>query len=898
VVYSEKAILLYWSSRHIASLPRWVFITTFLFAPAIADGLDSAKNKPPSLVTDPLIRTTPELLKHGLWGSSSVEIGIDSTGSVDSCIVAPSGNHGFDSLVKRNVAAARFTPAIGNGRAVPSTVRFEIAVPYDSLVSQCLRLPPNFVGTVIDTFRRKSLPETRIFVHYTDTTEDSALAIGFNRYLAAIGNRAGQKYDGTLIVAVTDSLGRFAFRLLPRGHFTVSVQSAGYEIGHFRGSISGDGQQECRYILRSLEERSHDSAYVITVYGRQTFADKKIDIAEEEKHVGFSPLLSNVVQAKAEIRRVPEGPSMMLVRSGCPYDNVYVVAGVPMLAPFHFGGYPYADIDGLMISALSNVNVTINDIAAKRVDASECIVAADPGRITYDNDSAVKGFYLKGDFSMLGVDLLAAYSAKKKAGDYVQVGYSACDNYMLKFDTSFYPSVKMGNQGIGIPLNYGNATLAASKSVGPLRCTAFGWLAWDSYNMLKATTNQGIRDSLVYYGLAGKAVLPWGMGSIKFTNDSSNMSFTIGGSHQFFGTGKQIISTVVSTRAFLNNGEITADFDTIIRTPFVAKLTAHVGYDQWNGYLIQQENNQTDTMYRAQGTETGLHLNTSLIKQTGRFTTELDLLASAIKYTGIIQLIGDAGASVTYEGDNFHTGIHFGRVTSRPDVRGLPDSLFRMQLDRTYIASLPLFFRYGMVTKFGVEPYIRYSTNAPQLDPVTQVWNPHGATRVSAYGSDFDCRIVPMWWAEFTAALNLADARRLNTAGNSLPYEWNLPWTIRANLHFHSKSDRFHLYVDYIRSKGLPYYDLDSGAYATLPVYRSLDLNFQIRSILPPQFRNLFHLNLYINKLDCYITLKNVQDLLEISNVRDYYWDSKGNRQPVYLGFGRVDIGARFGIKW
>ena len=127
------------------------------------------------------------------------------------------------------------------------------------------------------------------------------------------------------------------------------------------------------------------------MYGRSKFDEKKIVIAEEEKHTGFSPFLSNIVQAKAEIRRIPEGPSMMLVRSGCPYDNVYLIAGVPMLAPFHFGGHPYADIDGIMISALSDVNVTINDIAAKRIDASGCIVKADPGMITYDNVGR-KGF--------------------------------------------------------------------------------------------------------------------------------------------------------------------------------------------------------------------------------------------------------------------------------------------------------------------------------------------------------------------------------------------------------------------------------------------------------------------------------------------------------------------------
>jgi hypothetical protein len=794
--------------------------------------------------------------------------------------------------VKSNVAAAQFTPAIENGRAVSSTVRFDIAIPYDSLIAQSSRLPPNFSGTVIDTVLKMSLPKTRILVHYTDTTEDNNLTIGFSRYLLLIGNRAGQHYDGKLLVTETDSLGRFTLRMLPRGHFTVSVQSAGYEIGHFQGHISGDELNQLRYVLKPSEERSRDSTLEITTYGRQTFTEKKIVVADEEKHTGFSPLLSNVVQSKAEIRRVPEGPSKMLVRSGCPYDNMYVIAGVPMLAPFHFGGHPYADIDGVMISALSSVKVTINDIAAKRVDASGCIVEADPGRITYDN-VATKGLYLKADLAMLGIDFLAAYTSKKKPSDFLQVGYSAGDGYSLKFTNWRNLSVSHGNQGIGIPLNYGNATLAGSKSVGSSRCTFFGWLAWDSYNLLKTTNTeeQNRRDSIINHGKPEKTFFPWGMGSIKITADSSTRSFTIGGAHQFFGSGKQVNSKVFTTRSYLNNGEMSADFDTIIHTPFVAKLTARINYDEWNGFCSQQVKDSIDTLWQPSGKETGGHINTSFIKQKGHITGEVDLLASIINYnSNTTKFTGDGGASLTYEGDNYQAGIHFGRVTSRPDIRGLPDSHFRMQLNSTYIASLPLFFRYSFITKFGVTPYIRYSAYAPQLDPVKQVWDPGRSTPIIAGGADFDCRIVPTSWAELSTALNLANARRFNTSNDSLTvYEWNLPWTIRTSLHLHTKSDRVHLYADYIRSKGLPYYDIDNQAYNTLPVYRSLDLNFQFRMHVPRQR--------YINKLDCYATVKNVLDLFNTSNVRDYYWDSNGTRQPVFLGKGRVDIGARFGIK-
>lgn len=870
--------------------------TVFIKPEVSAETLDSIQNEPPALVTDPLIRATPELLKRGLWGSISVEVTIDSTGLVDSCIVEKSQNPSFDSLVKCRVDSAVFTPAKENGRAISSVVRFEVNVPQDSLLEKCIRLPPNFTGTVVDTALKITLPKTSILMYYTDTTEDRDINIGFSRYLSLIGNKAGWKYDGKLISGSTDSLGRFSFRLSPVGHFTVSVQSSGYEIGKFRGYISKDEQLQCSYVLKqSSQEPPRDSTYEITVYGKQQFAEKKINIAEEEKHVGFSPFLSNIVQAKAEIRRVPEGPSMMLVRSGCPFDNVYMIAGVPMPAPFHFGGNPYADIDGVMISALPDVKVTINDIAAKRLDASGCIVEANPGKIKYD-DGVEKGIYLKGDFSTIGVDLLAAYTAKRDSGDFVQIGYSACNSYMLKYDYFSYRSAVKAKDGIGVPQSYGNATLTGSKSIGAFRCNAFGWFAWDSYNVNKSRIDEEKlfpdNDKPENLSDKGKTFLPWGMGSVKLSKDSSNRSIMIGGAHQFFGTGKQFHSLMTTTRSYLNNGELKVDLDTIVRNPFKLKLSCGVNHDEWNGFLSHQFENSIDTLYSSRGTETGVDLKPSFIKQTGRVTTELDLLASAVKYTKDCQFIGDAGVSSIYAGGNYSTGIYLGRVTSRPDIRGLPDSRFRKKLDHAYIASLPFFFRFKMITKVGIEPYVRYCTNMPRLDPVKQIWDPSGSTPVLAEGADFDFRISPASWAEFSTALNLADTRRLSSKSDSLlSYEWNLPWTIRAGLHLHSRSDRYHLYLDYIRTKGLPYYDLDNKEYEALPDYQSLDMNFQLRTFSSPQR--------FINKLDFYVTLKNLFSLLGKmnTNARDYYWDENGLRQPIFLGGGRMDIGARFGIK-
>lgn len=228
------------------------FVSSVFFSQSIfAELSDSVQT--PSLLTNPLIRSTSELLKQGIWGSCTVEVEIDSTGSVDSFSVSPSGNLSFDTLVRSKIIAARFSPALENGHAVPSVIQFEIAVPKDSLLAQCLQLPPVFTGTVIDTSEKVPLSGARIIVYYTDTTEDSSITIGFSNYLSIIGNLDGLKYNGKIISTITDSLGRFSFKLLPAGHITISVQSKGYGIGQFRGFIDKSKPLDSQFILDALQ---------------------------------------------------------------------------------------------------------------------------------------------------------------------------------------------------------------------------------------------------------------------------------------------------------------------------------------------------------------------------------------------------------------------------------------------------------------------------------------------------------------------------------------------------------------------------------------------------------------------------------------------------------------------
>lgn len=844
---------------------------------------DSPENRPPVLVTNPLVELTPELLKKGIFGSVAVEVGIDTAGRTDTFTVA-TRSFLLDSLLSEALRKAQFVPAMEAGKTVAAIARFDVDLSPDSVVDKCMQGPPDFIGCVIDSAPYTLLPHARIRIHYVDTTGDSLLAGRFGEYLSLLCRVAKLEFDGTTITVVADSQGRFALKLFPAGTITLSIQAPGYETSRFTCKLTNKKPVEKVFALTPIPDLPADTAYDITVHGHHILTDTRVQIEEEERRIGITQNVSSLIQSKAEIRRVPEGPSMMLVRSGTPFDNTYVIAGVTMLAPFHFGGYPYADIDGLMISALKNVSVKVDGVAAKRIDASGCIIEAMPGRIGYDFVPAAKGVYVKGDASISGVDLLAAY-AQKDSHDYLQLGLTASQEYSLEYLKRFYTSVSDANYGIGVPTTFANATLSGSKKLGGFTVDGFVWGAADVYDTLK-NINRVLQGSMMS-GNAEKFI-PWGMASVRILSDASGRSLTMGGAHQYFGGGNQFGTVLYETRSELDNSEITLDFDTVRTSPGIMTLKIRVNRDKWSGWM--QEYNALDKgkVINRKGDEAGLHGNASFTKRYGLFAASLDMLGSAIRYEDDNQFMGDAGGSVIYEKEDFSAGVHMGRISSRPDIRGLPDADFRKKIGHTYIASFPLLVRNRTFTRLSIEPYYRYCTLLPQLDPVRKMWDPAGSTPLTALGIDLEGRGNPVSFAECYASLNLANAHRSNREKNTVQYEWSLPWTVRSGVHLFDKKERTHLYVNYIISSGLPYYDVKEQTYGELPRYRSLDLSFQ--------YRTLFY-NSMLKRLDCYFGVKNIFDLYERTNIRDYYWNSLGYRNAVYLGFGRIDLGLRFGVK-
>ena len=233
----------------------------------------------------------------------------------------------------------------------------------------------------------------------------------------------------------TDAAGHFGFRLLPFCLAKIVVLADGYGIADFYEYPKQEKKLMVRYFLdmNFIDTVPFDSMNIINVYGHAPASQKKINVERTELARGLTHSVSKLLLSQSTIRHMPEGPSALLVRSASPFDNRYIIAGVPFLAPFHFGGYPYGDLDGMMISALSDIKVTVNDIAGRYADVSGALIEANPGIYRPADPDLIPRPELAVDCGWLSYDLLLSIPTDKSDKDVLQIGYTYPDRYFLKW---------------------------------------------------------------------------------------------------------------------------------------------------------------------------------------------------------------------------------------------------------------------------------------------------------------------------------------------------------------------------------------------------------------------------------------------------------------------------------
>lgn len=869
-----QAIIYVFSSKQIIFLSLIINIPSVIGADLSNSVLkDDISLTEPQLIKEGKFYYPLQLLKRGIEGTIKVSLDITKTGVVSDFKIIEGLYPLLDSLIYSSLFSYQFTPALENGRPVEATVLLEIDFDIDNIIHSFASRKPDIEGYILDSISRNPIVGAEVHLACIEPIKDKTLKIPVKKYMEIIGKIPDQYYSNGKIVTETDSNGYFSFSLLPESQVIIEVIAPGFKNAFFSELHNDSVRTNVTYLIGSNNcfpaEINTDSIFEVKVYGTVK-SRETIDIHHKERVIGLTHYVSKIVLSHVSVRQIPESGSSMLVRSAGPFDNRYLVSGIPMLAPSHFAGHPYADIDGLMITALKKINIITDRLAGKHSDVNGVVIQADPGVYRCKLDHLKQRPELSVDYSNVGQNFLLSFPFKNKREDFVQVAYTRSEPFTLKWFKFQHFETYRPDLGPGYPLSYGDITATGVFHKKNCKITPFFWLAYDRYDK---------PDS---------PILPWGMGSIRLSDTKNkNITSTIGGSRQYYVQGKGY-GIINETFTQLTNGYLEFHKNQLLRRVIDLDIGCSVSGMKWTGQQRQKtyDDDSIITLLERSDHELGIEAKGCIYKEIDNLALGFDFLGKIEIYTNSHNVFADAGLYATWKNERFNFGIYSGRVTSHPDIRGLPGEVFRRKLLNTFLFSSHADYFCDTILNISIEPYLRIQPVCPRTNPYTCTWESTKSTKLLACGLDISGNNKLLKWLNLTWAFNAAHSYR-DSLGVKLPYEWEIPWTIRGGISIYA-GKHITIILDGIISSGLPYFDLGNGGkLSRIPVhYKRINFGFDYR------IGKIIHR--YLTRFDVYFRAENI---LDFDNVRDYYWNSNFEQNPIMLKPLMIQIGARFGFR-
>ena len=646
------------------------------------------------------------------------------------------------------------------------------------------------------------------------------------------------------------------------------------------------------------------SANLDTMVVTDSRSVKNISTSFQQQRFGLSDDISKLLYLQPGVDRLPETGSAMLVRGCGLYDNLFTIAGVPMLNPVHFGLHSFADRTGTIFSSIENVKF-ITDGAGEYCDA--------PGGLTVIEPSIPR--LTEGKLNILGnigiLDWETLLSAPLRNGDdLVQIGIRKSNELMMRWKNSawgngnsplspfvFSDSAKLGYSPPG---SFYDICLTTLHKIHSSKLKNHIWYALDSYEA------SGNRDEKhIHWGLFSS--------TLELQNRTLLREITIGGSSQQFFEGKKYGPVIplkeVKRENLILSGEM---------RPWEWESTGldiHSAFSveamKWDGKLTfdssRSINREVYEDYRSGETEFRGTLSTGLKGGKPPFFFGTDIL-SCINGPGI-DIFFDPRIWCSYSGTWFQYTGSIGAMSSFPDIRGLPDSSYRHDKYMTYsqLNDLKFSFFNGLIS-FTAQTHVRYSGEYPAFSdiPGKIMWDPDCETRFISAGAGLFAEINRKNIG-FSTFQNIGKSYRL-VKNTRYPFEYDIPWSNKSVLRLSTTSGRVNLFLYGYFAAGLPFRDLEmkneelvfSEKIKRVKAYKRLDSKIEFFNKIDHPF--IDHCNLYIDFLNLANAFEGRLGPKNASkwyweNDREYYWNDTLQRQSIQVEKATIAFGLKLGLK-
>jgi len=839
-----------------------------------------AENYDPELTLDGRVDIPVFILKKGLEGTIELQVYIDQKGQVESCEIIKGIAPELDSIAKHSLLQSKFSPAIENGLPVPSVINIKEAFIADSLIGSFNQVEPVVEGKVLSQKDGLPVNDAQVEVIYQDTTSDKSVN-SFSTYCRLIGKIPGQKYGHKAFMTSTDSEGSFRFRLLPSGSVQLVITATGYQT--VKDTVLINENSKIKMKVSIPEYFPDTSQYEITVYGKTDSDNATVSISAQQHQFGMTHSLSDIIQNLTPVRRSSRSESEIIVRSATPYDNLYLIYGVPFYAPYNFAGFAFGEHDGLMLSALTDIKVNIDEIAGRYPSVSGALIEANPEIVRPANQRLIPRPELAIDFGNRSADLLFSLKDRKESKRSLQLGFTGANWQLLRWMLVHYGIKEEAALGPGFPCSFGNLTLSGQYKFKNLLYEVFGWFAWDGYTSSWTDEDTELKWFLRRLNnLGSRNYFPWGMAGVGLRpSNNEKWRFFAGGSHQYFSEGKSFGPVSRLKITFLNNVNTTIRFNPISEKLINVDFEGRYEHKEWYGDVVQKRYSDSKRLTYQEGKEDAFSLHSNSRLSLGNLIIKNNLLFSSRFFEGKPVLSFDPGVSFGWNVWRFLISLNAGKITSFADFRGLPDDNFRKIKLTTTVLSMPVKYD-SRSFDITIQPYLRFQDRLPGINPLYFIWDTTATTGFSAKGLETSMNYDLARWIALYSSISLSDAHRLR-GEEKFTYEWKSPFSSRTGVHLNFFKEMLHLYFSWDNRSGNCYYDLKSGKYIPLPTVNTHDLSIQIRY---PDDKVR-----YFTRFNGYVTFHN---LFNRTAIRDYYWISNWEEKVPIVTDG---IFLTFGLK-
>ncbi len=245
-----------------------------------------------------------------------VELTLDATGKVTSTKVLESGGDDFDAAALEAAPKLEFEPATVDGKPVPAKIAwrfaFEEAAPIVTppTTVEPTKAPVGILSGTVLTPADEPLPGAKVV--------------------------AKNKKDQKSVEATTDAEGRFSFKDLPVGSWSVHVEATGFKAFDVDEEVANNTLTKVTY-----RPKLEGDAVEIDVKGERPpreVTKHSLSAAEISKIPGSGGDAIKAIQNLPGVARPPGLAAFLIVRGAAPQETNYFVEGSLVPIIFHFGG--------------------------------------------------------------------------------------------------------------------------------------------------------------------------------------------------------------------------------------------------------------------------------------------------------------------------------------------------------------------------------------------------------------------------------------------------------------------------------------------------------------------------------------------------------------------------------